>query len=70
MTATDKTQKSININDFDPVYRKAEFHTVRKGALEMINVKNTKFNDQKNEELKKIGQQRLANRLTEENFVD
>ena len=45
MTATDKTQKSININDFDPVYRKAEFHTVRKGALEMINVKNTKFND-------------------------
>lgn len=45
MSATDKTQKSININDFDPVYRKAEFHTVRNGALEMINLQTTKFND-------------------------
>lgn len=49
MTATDKT-KSININDFDPVYRKAEFQAVRKGALGMIgsDTLTTKNNEQQN----------------------
>jgi hypothetical protein len=56
MTATDKT-KSININDFDPVYRKTEFQAVRKGALGMIGESLTsKNNEQQNLELRKIGQ--------------
>jgi len=50
MTATDKSKKSISINDFDPVYRKAEFQAVRKGALGMIGFENltSKNNEQQN----------------------
>lgn len=47
MTASETQKKSININDFDPVFRKAEFQTVRQGALEMIDFQklNGKFNE-------------------------
>ena len=68
MTNDSKASKSININDFDPVFRKTEYQNVRIGAQGMIS--NKKNSKSKQEELKKIGQQKQANRQSEENFVD
>jgi len=47
VSVTETVNQSIKYSDFDPVFRKAEFQDVRKGALEMMqyNKINCKFNE-------------------------
>jgi hypothetical protein len=53
----------LNFEDFDPIFRKREFHDVKKGALEMIDFKKItgKYNERYYQDLRqKIQQKNLS----------